>query len=663
MALPDLTGLNIEDTYQRILQTDGVNIYDGTGSLVNIAATGPFATTGSNTFIGNQTIQGNVAIAGTASIAYLNVAIESASIIYSSGSNQFGDAANDTQTLFGNVIIPTGSLTVNGNISASGDLFINNGANQIRIGDNIDDNTSSDTFKIYNSGTKGFVSTYFYSSTLELKAGASGSSFVNNWSKIEIADNFSSNGYIRLFTSGSERMRISNTGYVGIGTANPTLPLQITSGSNTLSFDPTFARISSGDTNVQLFAGSQNIFRGLDNWAGTWSDGATTTYFQTGRQAGNTAFSTYLGTQYNRVAFLTSRFQITNLNGGNTPPTNYFQIDSNNVNLFSVANSANIARVGINNISPSASLHISGASAEVLLRVDSPTSSSILHVSGSGQIAIGSNNSFSYKLYVQGGTSYFNSILAIDPTQYLVSRYIYSGTGRNILPNGIETTALVVGTNTASSLAQLHARGTGTTSATAAMRVENANASASLVVLDDGNIGIRTSSPTSFLDIRGTQTSPGTSTRIANISTIISASANNDTLIGLDIQPTYHTGAFTGVSTYAIRAHGSIYSSGFLFGAGVVGNTSLVLSSAGSNNVSIATNSTGGEKLRVFGSTGNVLIQTGGTFTDAGYRLDVSGSGRFTNGLDVTGSLDVQGTITNNGVNIQALSIAYAIVL
>jgi hypothetical protein len=87
MALPDLTGLDIEDTYQRILQTDGVNIYDGTGSLVNIIETGSFATTGSNIFNGTQIINGNININGTASIAYLNVAIESASIIYSSGSN------------------------------------------------------------------------------------------------------------------------------------------------------------------------------------------------------------------------------------------------------------------------------------------------------------------------------------------------------------------------------------------------------------------------------------------------------------------------------------------------------------------------------------------------------------------------------------------------
>ena len=39
MALPDLTGQNIEDTYQRVLQTDGTNFYNGTGSAF-ITSTG-----------------------------------------------------------------------------------------------------------------------------------------------------------------------------------------------------------------------------------------------------------------------------------------------------------------------------------------------------------------------------------------------------------------------------------------------------------------------------------------------------------------------------------------------------------------------------------------------------------------------------------------------
>ena len=36
MALPDLTNQNIQDTYQRVVQTDGTKVYDGTGSLLPI---------------------------------------------------------------------------------------------------------------------------------------------------------------------------------------------------------------------------------------------------------------------------------------------------------------------------------------------------------------------------------------------------------------------------------------------------------------------------------------------------------------------------------------------------------------------------------------------------------------------------------------------------
>jgi hypothetical protein len=45
------------------------------------------------------------------------------------------------------------------------------------------------------------------------------------------------------------------------------------------------------------------------------------------------------------------------------------------------------------------------------------------------------------------------------------------------------------------------------------------------------------------------------------------------------------------------------------------------------------------------------------------FTLDVSGSGRFTDSVQVTGSLDVQGDVKQNGVSLQALSIAYAIAL
>ena len=78
MAGPfDFTGQNIENTYQRVLQTDGQFVYDGTGSLVNINISGSpsidtssFATTGSNIFIGNQIITGSISVTNSVTASY-----------------------------------------------------------------------------------------------------------------------------------------------------------------------------------------------------------------------------------------------------------------------------------------------------------------------------------------------------------------------------------------------------------------------------------------------------------------------------------------------------------------------------------------------------------------------------------------------------------------
>ena len=74
MALPDLTGQNIENTYNRVVQTDGTFFYDGTGSLLNISGTintGSFAITVSNIFRGDQIVTGSVYVSNTVSATYL----------------------------------------------------------------------------------------------------------------------------------------------------------------------------------------------------------------------------------------------------------------------------------------------------------------------------------------------------------------------------------------------------------------------------------------------------------------------------------------------------------------------------------------------------------------------------------------------------------------
>jgi hypothetical protein len=67
-----------------------------------------------------------------------------------------------------------------------------------------------------------------------------------------------------------------------------------------------------------------------------------------------------------------------------------------------------------------------------------------------------------------------------------------------------------IGTTTQS--ARLHVQGSGTTSATTALRVENTNASASLVVLDNGYVGINTGSAQYNLDVNGTARLNGSTT-------------------------------------------------------------------------------------------------------------------------------------------------------
>ena len=86
MALPDLTGQNIENTYQRIVQTDGTNFYDGTGSLVNFGGT-------TFPYTGSAIISGSLIVTGSTKIQYLTAVTSSLDFI-----------------LVNNNIIPSGNL-------------------------------------------------------------------------------------------------------------------------------------------------------------------------------------------------------------------------------------------------------------------------------------------------------------------------------------------------------------------------------------------------------------------------------------------------------------------------------------------------------------------------------------------------------------------------
>ena len=77
-----------------------------------IAALG-YATTGSNQFKASQVITGSLTVTGAIVAQTLNVQQVTSSVIFSSGSNVFGNSVSNTQQFTGSVNI-TGSITVNG---------------------------------------------------------------------------------------------------------------------------------------------------------------------------------------------------------------------------------------------------------------------------------------------------------------------------------------------------------------------------------------------------------------------------------------------------------------------------------------------------------------------------------------------------------------------
>ena len=93
MALPNLENQNIQDTYQRVVQTDGTNTADGTGSLLPIS------------FDGN-----NVIISGSL-VAHSYVVSESVTAV-SSGSTIFGNTIDDIHQLTGSLYVTSSNLTI-----------------------------------------------------------------------------------------------------------------------------------------------------------------------------------------------------------------------------------------------------------------------------------------------------------------------------------------------------------------------------------------------------------------------------------------------------------------------------------------------------------------------------------------------------------------------
>jgi hypothetical protein len=133
-------------------------------------------TTGSNTYVGTQTISGSTLITGslqvTGSIATtgtitaqtLVVQTVTSSIVYSSGSNIFGNSQSNVQQMTGSLFI-SGSNVLIGTTTSNGFKFkvSNNGAEEIAI--NPGDSANLNNYVNYNRSTSTYIAANYLAAT------------------------------------------------------------------------------------------------------------------------------------------------------------------------------------------------------------------------------------------------------------------------------------------------------------------------------------------------------------------------------------------------------------------------------------------------------------------------------------------------------------------
>ena len=350
-----------------------------------------------------------------------------------------------------------------------------------------------------------------------------------------------------------------------------------------------------------------------------------------------------------------------------------------------------------------------------------------------------------------GGSSFGKNSSTYTPNKFLLSSdaFIYNKTAGDIsILNDFATGNIKLGAG-GSSTAQMTLTSTGNL----LLGSTTDNGTDKLQITGSAKINA-TNTGNPALTVTGTQTASSAIARGTYLTPTLVAAANSDVLVGLDINPTFTNGAFTGVTNYAARVQGVLYSTDYIrsnqtitasgvtnfptSGSGIVmyynanggnflsysnfatstttttnistdgsktaigtggaafintnnqlkqsggaefiatgasqtidfienvnanvyfkrtvntvGNGSgfyfdlynsssayadyalingiISSNTAGSHNGSLvfytATSGTLTNKMQIF-STGNLLIQTGGTFTDAGYKLDINGTSR-----------------------------------
>jgi hypothetical protein len=168
----------------------------------------------------------------------------------------------------------------------------------------------------------------------------------------------------------------------------------------------------------------------------------------------------------------------------------------------------------------------------------------------------------------------------------------------------------------------------------------------------NGRLGIGTSSPSAIIHSVGSVTASGAIARSNYLNNTLVASANSDVLVGLDIQPTFTNGAFTGVENIPLRfvtQLNSAITKGILLknigtGAGV--GTSIGFNTTSANNLSNAF-------IKSFYATTGLSMSFG---TGGGAGLTTEGTTALILNPDQTAIFSAKVTATTGGFQATGVS-------
>jgi hypothetical protein len=268
-------------------------VHDGTTIQMSVERLSLFtsqfsATTGSNTFIGNQTITGNTSIGGNLVVAgkltaqEFHTEITSASIIFESGSSQFGNSGDDTHTFTGSIIL-NGSAIGAGQLNAqtaSQDL-VNRGISSVTGSINTQSSSQdlvnrqmSSTTGSINTTTSSFDSVFLRisSTTGSMNTQSSSQDLVNRQiSSTTGSINTTTSSFDSVFlrissTTGSINVQSSSQDLVNLRIASTTGSINTT----TSSFDSVFLRISSTTGSINTTTSSfDSVFLRISSTTGS----------------------------------------------------------------------------------------------------------------------------------------------------------------------------------------------------------------------------------------------------------------------------------------------------------------------------------------------------------------------------------------------------------